>query len=111
MGTLEWLRTCVFRGKAGAKPVQRRCKAGRGAALHRGWTGIAPGLVRAEFENWSAPNTLIPWGSGLWPSNSKTKCRTPRSQIVNKICDICGLRRNLVSGAAKISEEKDERAC
>ncbi len=38
--------TGIIRSKAGARPVQGRCKAGQRAALVRDCTGFAPGLVR-----------------------------------------------------------------
>jgi hypothetical protein len=41
----------LIRAKAGARPMQSRCKAGRPAALQRVCTGITPGLVRAELED------------------------------------------------------------
>jgi hypothetical protein len=36
----------IVRGKAGAKPVQGRCKPARRPALHRGWSGLGLALVR-----------------------------------------------------------------
>ena len=40
----------VIRGKAGARPVQGRCKAAQRPAFDRVWSGLAPALIRMKCE-------------------------------------------------------------
>ena len=49
-----------IRGKAGAKPVQGRCKAGHEGGLHRLWIGVAAGLVRSSPELALCPIAPLP---------------------------------------------------
>ncbi len=49
----------VIRGKAGARPVQGRCRAGQGAALNRDSLGLGPGLVQIKRETRLLPRSLV----------------------------------------------------